>query len=139
MGTPAARWVLLTTVLGSGMVMLDGTVVNVALARIGTDLGAGFAALQWTVNAYTLSLASLILLGGSLGDHLGRRRVRRRGGLVRAGLAAVRAGPEPGAAHRRPRAAGRGRGAADPRQPRADLRVVPRAGPGGGDRRLVRA
>jgi EmrB/QacA subfamily drug resistance transporter len=75
MGTPAARWVLLTTVLGSGLVMLDGTVVNVALARIGTDLGAGFAALQWTVNAYTLSLASLILLGGSLGDHLGRRRV----------------------------------------------------------------
>jgi len=75
MGTPAARWVLLTTVLGSGLVMLDATVVNVALARIGTDLGAGFAALQWTVNAYTLALASLILLGGSLGDHLGRRRV----------------------------------------------------------------
>jgi EmrB/QacA subfamily drug resistance transporter len=75
MGTPAARWVLLTTVLGSGLVMLDGTVVNVALGRIGTDLGAGFAGLQWTVNAYTLSLASLILLGGSLGDHLGRRRV----------------------------------------------------------------
>src|SRR3954454_20093367 len=75
MGTPAARWVLLTTVLGSGMVMLDGTVVNVALARIGTDLGAGFADLQWTINAYTLALASLILLGGSLGDHLGRRRV----------------------------------------------------------------
>ncbi|MDT7580810.1 MAG: hypothetical protein QOK35_2074 [Pseudonocardiales bacterium] len=75
MGTPAARWVLLTTVLGSGLVMLDGTVVNVALGRIGADLGAGFAGLQWTVNAYTLALASLILLGGSLGDHLGRRRV----------------------------------------------------------------
>ena len=75
MGTPAARWVLLTTVLGSGLVMLDGTVVNVALGRIGEDLDAGFAGLQWTVNAYTLALASLILLGGSLGDHLGRRRV----------------------------------------------------------------
>ena len=75
MGTPAARWVLLTTVLGSGLVLLDGTVVNVALERIGTELGAGFAGLQWTVNAYTLALASLILLGGSLGDHLGRRRV----------------------------------------------------------------
>jgi EmrB/QacA subfamily drug resistance transporter len=75
MGTPAARWVLLTTVLGSGLVMLDGTVVNVALGRIGADLGADFAGLQWTVNAYTLTLASLILLGGSLGDHLGRRRV----------------------------------------------------------------
>jgi EmrB/QacA subfamily drug resistance transporter len=75
MGTPAARWVLLTTVLGSALVMLDSTVVNVALGRIGTDLGADFAGLQWTVNAYTLAIASLILLGGSLGDHLGRRRV----------------------------------------------------------------
>ena len=78
MGTPAARWVLLTTVLGSGVVMIDGTAVNVALERIGTDLGAGFAGLQWTVNAYTLTLAALILLGGSLGDHLGRRPGRFR-------------------------------------------------------------
>jgi EmrB/QacA subfamily drug resistance transporter len=75
MGTPAARWVLLTTVLGSGVVMLDATVVNVALERIGADLGASFDGLQWTVNAYTLTLASLILLGGSLGDRYGRRRV----------------------------------------------------------------
>ena len=75
MGTAAGRWVVLTTVLGSGMVMLDSTVVNVALDTIGRDLGADFAGLQWTVNAYTLTLASLILLGGSLGDHVGRRRV----------------------------------------------------------------
>jgi EmrB/QacA subfamily drug resistance transporter len=75
MGTAAGRWVLATTVLGSGLAMIDGTVVNVALERIGTDLDAGFTGLQWTVNAYTLTLASLILLGGSLGDHLGRRRV----------------------------------------------------------------
>jgi EmrB/QacA subfamily drug resistance transporter len=75
MGTAAGRWVLATTVLGSGIVMIDGTVVNVALERIGGELDAGFADLQWTVNAYTLTLASLILLGGSLGDHLGRRRV----------------------------------------------------------------
>ena len=75
MGTPQARWVLLTTVLGSGMAMLDATVVNVALERIGADLGAGFSGLQWTVNAYTLTLASLILLGGSLSDRFGRRRV----------------------------------------------------------------
>ncbi len=75
MGTAAGRWVLATTVLGSGMVMIDGTVVNVALDRIGADLDAGFADLQWTVNAYTLTLASLILLGGSLGDHVGRRRI----------------------------------------------------------------
>ena len=75
MGTAAGRWVLATTVLGSGIVMIDGTVVNVALARIGEDLDAGFSDLQWTVNAYTLALASLILLGGSLGDHFGRRRI----------------------------------------------------------------
>ena len=75
MGTTAGRWVLLTTVLGSGMVMIDATVVNVALDRIGRDLNAGFEGLQWTVNAYTLTLASLILLGGSLADHFGRRRV----------------------------------------------------------------
>jgi EmrB/QacA subfamily drug resistance transporter len=75
MGTARGRWVLLTTVLGSGVVMIDSTVVNVALAHIGTEFDAGFIALQWTVNAYTLTLASLILLGGSLGDHFGRRRV----------------------------------------------------------------
>ena len=75
MGTAPGRWVLLATVLASGLAMLDGTVVNVALARIGTDLGAGFTALQWVVNAYTLTLASLILLGGALGDRFGRRRV----------------------------------------------------------------
>jgi len=75
MGTAAGRWVLATTVLGSGIVMIDGTAVNVALARIGEDLDAGFSDLQWTVNAYTLALASFILLGGSLGDHFGRRRI----------------------------------------------------------------
>lgn len=69
------RWVLLATVLCSSMAMLDGTVVNIALPALGRDLGAGFAGLQWTVNGYTLTLASLILLGGSLGDRYGRRRV----------------------------------------------------------------
>ena len=72
---PAGRWVLLATVLGSGMTFLDATVVNIALPRIGEDFGADAASLQWTVNGYTLSLASLILLGGSLGDRYGRRRV----------------------------------------------------------------
>ena len=73
--TAAGRWVLTATVLGSGMAMLDGTVVNLALPRIGDDLDAGFSQLQWIVNGYTLSLAALILLGGSLGDRLGRRRI----------------------------------------------------------------
>ncbi|MEV4557762.1 MFS transporter [Kitasatospora sp. NPDC049285] len=75
LGTARGRWVVAATALGSGMAMLDGTVVNVALPRIGEDLGASLAALQWTVNAYMLTLAALILLGGSLGDRYGRRRV----------------------------------------------------------------
>ena len=75
MGTPAGRWVLLATIFGSGMAMLDATVVNIALPSIGRDFGAGFQTLQWIVNAYTLTLAALILLAGALGDHFGRRRV----------------------------------------------------------------
>ncbi len=75
MGTPAGRWVLLATISGSGMAMLDATVVNIALPSIGRDLGADFGTLQWIVNAYTLSLAALILLAGALGDRFGRRRV----------------------------------------------------------------
>lgn len=74
-GTAAARWVLLATVLGSSMAFLDSTVVNVALPNIGQHLGASLQDLQWVVTAYTLTLASLILLGGALGDRLGRRRV----------------------------------------------------------------
>ncbi len=74
-GSAQARWVLATTALGSGMAFLDGTVVNVALPMIGRDLGAGVAGLQWIINGYLLMLASLILLSGSLGDRLGRRRI----------------------------------------------------------------
>ncbi|MGP3689906.1 MFS transporter [Streptomyces sp. IBSNAI002] len=78
-GVPLAsargRWILLTTVLGSSMAMLDSTVVNVALPRIGEDLDADLAVLQWTVNAYLLTLAGLILVGGALGDRFGRRRI----------------------------------------------------------------
>jgi EmrB/QacA subfamily drug resistance transporter len=69
------KWVLAATVLGSGLAALDGTVVNVALPRIGEDLGGGLTALQWTLNAYTLTLSGLLLLGGSLGDRMGRRRI----------------------------------------------------------------
>ncbi|MFG2905001.1 MFS transporter [Kitasatospora sp. NPDC048286] len=75
LSTAQGRWVLLATVLGSSMAMLDGTVVNVALPRIGADLGASLASLQWTLNAYLLTLAGLILLGGALGDRYGRRKV----------------------------------------------------------------
>jgi len=74
-GTARARWVLLAAVLGSGVALLDSTVVNVALPTLGRDLDASFADLQWTVNGYTLTLAAFILLGGSLGDRFGRRRI----------------------------------------------------------------
>jgi EmrB/QacA subfamily drug resistance transporter len=73
--TAAGRWVLLATVLGSSLAFIDSTVVNIALPAIGRDLGASAAGLQWTINGYALSLAALILLGGSLGDRYGRRRV----------------------------------------------------------------
>jgi EmrB/QacA subfamily drug resistance transporter len=75
MSTHRGRLVLATTVLGSGLALLDATVVNVALPTIGRDLGADLAGLQWVVNAYALTLASFILLGGSLGDRFGRRRI----------------------------------------------------------------
>lgn len=70
----SGRRLIATTVLGSGMGFLDGTIANVALPHIGHDLHANLAELQWVINGYTLSLASLILLGGSLGDRLGRKR-----------------------------------------------------------------
>jgi EmrB/QacA subfamily drug resistance transporter len=67
--------VLLATVLASGMAFLDGTVVNVALPAIGRDLHSGLSGLQWTLDAYLLTLGALLLLGGALGDRYGRRRV----------------------------------------------------------------
>jgi EmrB/QacA subfamily drug resistance transporter len=75
LSAPAGRWVLAATVLGSSMAFLDATVVNVALPTIGRHLHASLTGLQWTVTAYTLTLAGLILLGGALGDRLGRRKV----------------------------------------------------------------
>jgi EmrB/QacA subfamily drug resistance transporter len=69
------RWVVLATVLGSAMASLDATVVNVALPAIGDDLHVGVSGLQWIVTGYMLTLAALLLTGGSLGDHFGRRKV----------------------------------------------------------------
>jgi EmrB/QacA subfamily drug resistance transporter len=73
--SPAGRWVVAVAVLGSGMAFLDGTVVNVAIPSIGRDLRASTSALQWILNGYLLTLAALILIGGSLGDRVGRRRI----------------------------------------------------------------
>ena len=60
---------------GSGLVLLEATVVNVALPALERSLAASLAGLQWTVNAFTLTLSALILLGGALGDRFGRRRI----------------------------------------------------------------
>jgi EmrB/QacA subfamily drug resistance transporter len=69
------RLTLIACILGSGIALLDGTVVNVALPTIQRALGGGLAAQQWVVNGYLLTLGSLILIGGSLGDLYGERRV----------------------------------------------------------------
>jgi EmrB/QacA subfamily drug resistance transporter len=73
--TPAGRWVLAAAVLGSGMAALDATVVNVALPAIAADLDADVAGVQWILNGYLLTLAAFLLLGGSLGDRYGRKRM----------------------------------------------------------------
>ncbi len=75
LSSPAGRWALTATVLGTGVAFLDSTVVNVALPAIGEDLAAPLGGLQWIITGYTLSLAGLILLGGALGDRYGRRKV----------------------------------------------------------------
>ena len=69
------RWVLAITVLGSGIAALDATVVNIALPTIGRDFHTGVSDLQWVINGYTLTLAAFLLLGGSLGDRFGRRKI----------------------------------------------------------------
>jgi EmrB/QacA subfamily drug resistance transporter len=71
----SGRWILATTVLGSGMAFLDTTVVTVALPAIGRDLGGNLALLQWVLAAYLLTLGALVLTGGALGDLVGRNRV----------------------------------------------------------------
>jgi EmrB/QacA subfamily drug resistance transporter len=76
------RWVLAATVLGSGIAFLDSTVVNVALPQIGDDLDTGVGGLQWVLNGYLLAISSLILLGGSLGDRFGRKRIFQLGIVV---------------------------------------------------------
>ncbi len=79
MAHPTTTRVLTAAILGSGAVFVEGTVVNVALPAIGRDLGLGLDGLQWVVDAYLLTMGSLILLGGALGDRYGRSRVFRAG------------------------------------------------------------
>ncbi len=84
----AKRLTLVACILGSGIALLDGTVVNVALPTIQRELGGGLAAQQWIVNGYMLTLGSLILIGGSLGDLFGERRIFSIG-VIGFGVASV--------------------------------------------------
>ena len=85
------RLTLVACILGSAIVFVDGTVVNVALPALRDDLDASLADQQWVVEAYLLMLASLVLVGGSLGDLYGRRRIFALGvGGLRRRLADVR-------------------------------------------------
>src|SRR4030088_1439354 len=81
-------WILAVLCLSVLLVVVDNTIVNVALPTISRDLHASTSALQWVVDAYTLSFAGLLLLGGNLGDRLGRRRFRQLG-LVLCGVFSV--------------------------------------------------
>jgi EmrB/QacA subfamily drug resistance transporter len=75
MGTSAGRWVVLTAVLGSGVAFLDGSVVNAALPAIANDFDASLADLQWVLTGYLLAMGSFLVIGGSLGDLFGRRKM----------------------------------------------------------------
>src|ERR1700674_1258840 len=73
--TQSRAWVLAATILGSSMAFIDGTVVNVALPALQSGLHATISEVQWVVESYALFLAALLLVGGSLGDLYGRRRM----------------------------------------------------------------
>src|SRR3954462_6073673 len=88
------RWVLALTSVASLMVALDALVVSTALSTIRLDLGASLAQLEWTVNAYNLSFAVLLMTGAALGDRFGRRRMFALGlGIFVAGSAACALAP----------------------------------------------
>ena len=70
-----AQWTLVATILGSSLTFIDGTVVNVALPALQADLHATITDVQWVIEAYALFLGGLILVGGSLGDQFGRKRI----------------------------------------------------------------
>ena len=139
MQAPRTGWVIALTAIGSLMAALDTLVVSTALSTIQADLGASLEQLEWTVNAYNLSFAVLLMTGAALGDRFGRRRLYAVGlGAVRRRLGGLRARARRRLADRRPRRAGRGRGAADAARPGAAERRVPAREARRGDRHLQR-
>jgi len=107
----SGRWILAATILASSMVFIDGTVVNVALPALQAQLNATVFDVQWVVESYSLLLAALLLVGGSLGDHYGRRRIFVVGVIIFAG-ASTWCGFSPNAAQLIAARAAQGLGAA---------------------------
>ena len=132
-------WTLVAVSFGLFMIMLDNTVVNVALPSIRSDLGISVSELEWVVNAYALTFGVLLLTGGKLADLLGRRAIfiAGPGGLHRR-LALVRARRRRGVADRRPHRPGRRRGADEPGDPLDHHRNFPAAAARHRDRDLGR-
>ena len=126
-------WPLVAICLGTFMLLVDVTFVNVALPAIAASLGTSFSALQWVIDGYALALAALLMVTGTLADRFGRRRVYLVGlGVFAVVLAGLRARAVRGRARRRPGRAGlRRRGdVRDDRSPdRDDLRGSRTAGP----------
>ena len=130
--TTNGGWILAATILGSSMAFIDGTVVNVALPALQSALGATLAEVQWVVESYALFLAALLLIGGSLGDRYGRRKIFAAG-VVLFSAASAWCGLAPDI---RQLIVARGvqgdrRGAACPREPGADQRQFFATGDGG--------
>ena len=136
---PGQGWVLALTSVASFMVSLDTQVVATALPVIRVHLHASLAALEWTVNAYTLSFAVLLLTGAALGERLGRRRMLAFGiGLFTAASAACALAPNAGALVAARAVPGSRRGAGPAAGVRPAVGRVPAAAPGLGDRHLQR-
>src|SRR6476659_9416002 len=91
---PSTNWILAASILGSGAVFLEGSVVSVALPSIGRDFGLGMAGLQWVMNGYLLTLSALILFGGALGDRYSRAHVFALG-LIGFAISSVACGLAP--------------------------------------------
>ena len=128
-------WTLAAMCFALFMVMLDNTVTNVALPSIQRTFDASLSSLEWTINAYTLSFAVLLVTGGRLGDIFGRRKVFLIGVVVFAAASAtIGLAPTEALARRQPRRPGHGRGADDARHAVDHHQRVPAAGARQGDR-----
>ena len=133
------RFTLIATILASSMTFIDGTVVNVALPALQRSLDATITDVQWVVEAYALFLGALILVGGSLGDQLGRKRVFLFGVVrVHARIGALRLRADVARPDHRSRAAGNRRGVSRSGQSRDHQRDVHRRRARTCDRNVVR-